>query len=250
MQIFLKIISILIILYGLSTSRHQSKSRFFIFWLVLASAGLILSELIRTELISRIPPPVRLTLICLLITGAAVFLVMIGLILSAFHERPLKHPDCLIVLGAQVRESGPSRVLAYRLDAAAAYLRDHTETVVVLSGGKGRTEPWTEAEGMEKYLKDQKLPEGIRIITEKESMSTRDNLRNCFRLTGDVPVAVVTSNFHMYRAKMLARDAGYSNVYGIAARSTPYYLPNNITRESLALIKSLFYILLNSFSCF
>lgn len=237
MPIILKAISLILILYGLSIARLQTGSSFFLFWLALGSAGFILSELIRKGITDRIPLHIRHGLIGLIGLGGALYLLLLILILSASHEMADDHPDYLIVLGAQVREKGPSRVLTYRLDAAADYLKEHPKTILILSGGQGKNEPWPEAEGMRKYLTEHGLPKESRVIIEKESMTTRENLQNSFRLTGDVPVAIVTNNFHLYRAKMLARQAGYREVSGIAAESTPYYLPNNLTREVLALIK-------------
>ena len=76
-----------------------------------------------------------------------------------------------------------------------------------------------------------------RLILEKQSRTTGQNLCYSFCLTGDVPVCVVTNNFHMYRALMLAHKAGYEDISGIAAPSTVFFLPNNITREVLAVLK-------------
>ena len=87
---------------------------------------------------------------------------------------------------------------------------------------------------MRKYLSD--IDED-RLILEKESRTTGQNLENSFVLTGDVPVCIVTNNFHLYRAELLAHNAGYTDVSGIPAQSTTFYLPNNITREVLALGK-------------
>lgn len=244
LQIVLKIISIILFFYGLSIGRLQTGSSFYLFWLALGTVGLFLSELIRTGITGRMPHPIRYGLIGLISLGCVIYLVMAILILSAFGEKADDHPAYLIVLGAQVRQTGPSRVLAYRLDAAADYLKKHPETSVILSGGQGENEPWPEAEGMRKNLADRGLAKEDRVIMEKESMTTRENLRNSFRLTGDVPAAIVTNNFHMYRAKMLARQTGYRKVSGIAAESTPYYLPNNLTREVLALIKDYFLLCL------
>ena len=44
--------------------------------------------------------------------------------------------DYVVVLGARVRESGPSRLLNERIDKAAEYLRANENTVAILCGGQ------------------------------------------------------------------------------------------------------------------
>ena len=45
---------------------------------------------------------------------------------------------------AQLKESGPSKVLQMRLDKAYDYLVEHEDTMVIVSGGQGADEPDTE----------------------------------------------------------------------------------------------------------
>ena len=54
----------------------------------------------------------------------------------------------IIVLGAQMKQSGPSVVLEKRLCRAYTYLTENPETLCVLSGGQGSNEPVSEAQGM------------------------------------------------------------------------------------------------------
>ena len=65
---------------------------------------------------------------------------------------PVKNLDYIIVLGAQVKESGPSVVLRYRLDRAVSYLKENDNTLVIVSGGQGANEKATEASVMKEYL--------------------------------------------------------------------------------------------------
>ena len=55
----------------------------------------------------------------------------------------------------------------------------------------------------------------------------------------DATVGIITNDFHMFRALQIAEKQGLSNVCGIAADSTRFYLPNNMFREYLAEIKFL-----------
>ena len=86
--------------------------------------------------------------------------------------------------------------------------------------------------------------DGARILLEDRSVNTSQNIRfsaDVIRERGDLveqaDVGIVTSNFHMFRALKLAKKAGYRHVYGIPAKSTPFFLPNNVFRESLGIVK-------------
>ena len=232
--VLLKICGILLILYGIRVFMVSSGTRFFIFWILLGSFSFILSELLEKGVFKQLPAWVNHSLLVIAVIAIVVCLCIVILIVKCFGEKAGNHPEYLIVLGAQVKEDGICNSLKYRLEAAEKYLKEHPETKAVLCGGQGSDEPVSEAEAMKEYLTD---IEEDRLILEKESTNTRQNLRNSFLLIGDVAVCVVTNNFHLFRAKMLARSVGYSDVSGIAATATPLYLPNNTAREVLAIVK-------------
>ena len=151
--------------------------------------------------------------------------------------------EYILVLGARVREDGASRVLRYRLERAVHFLKEHPETTAIVSGGRGSDEPCTEAEAMRDYNHKNGI-DGARILLEDRSVNTSQNIRfsaDVIRERGDLveqaDVGIVTSNFHMFRALKLAKKAGYRHVYGIPAKSTPFFLPNNVFRESLGIVK-------------
>lgn len=146
----------------------------------------------------------------------------------------------MVVLGAQVRKSGPSKALRYRLDTAADYLRNSPDTICIVSGGKGANEPFPEAQGMADYLKAHGIEEG-RILQESKSKTTQENIVNSKKLiAGDnASVGIITNDFHMFRALQIAHDNGLDEAQGIAAGSPPDMLVNNMVREFFAEIKFL-----------
>ena len=83
-----------------------------------------------------------------------VFVTLCGMIAGDFSAKGNQNLDYIIVLGAQVREDGPSAVPKYRLDAAIDYLNENPNTVCIVSGGQGANEPFSEAKGMAEYLLD------------------------------------------------------------------------------------------------
>ena len=233
--------AVLCLLYCVVTARTGSGGRFYLVWLAGGVFFLLLAGLLRTGLWDGIPVWVRRVFFGMIIAGVILFISVEGLVLSGFGQKGRAGLDYIIVLGAQVREDGPSRALQFRLDAACAYLQANPDTVCILSGGQGDNEPVSEAEGMYRYL----TAAGIapdRLVREDRSRDTAENIANSMALIGstDAAVGIVTNNFHVFRGVRLAKAAGLQDVCGIAAGFTPLYLPHNMMREFFGVLKDFF----------
>ena len=126
----------------------------------------------------------------------------------------------IIVLGAGLYGETPSRVLASRLDSTCTYMMNNPESVAVLCGGQGADEWISEAEAMRRYLVLRGIADD-RLILEDGSINTIENMKNAAKLLGNVKTAaIVTNDFHLYRAKKLAAR------YGIAASGISAPTPN------------------------
>ncbi|MCD8104740.1 MAG: YdcF family protein [Lachnospiraceae bacterium] len=119
------------------------------------------------------------------VTGGAFVLLAIALVLvcvvgsqvlGAMRQVPRQNLEYVIVLGAQVRGTSPSRALRRRLDRAVEYARENPDTIFILSGGQGSDEDISEAECMYRYLVGAGVSED-RLIQEADSTSTAENLR-------------------------------------------------------------------------
>lgn len=178
-------------------------------------------------------------LTALLAAGLLAFAAVETPIIAAAHTDKDADCDYMIVLGAGINGTTPSLSLANRLTAALAFLEEHPDTVAIVSGGQGPGENMTEAEAMSIWLEARGIaPE--RIIPEAKATSTTENLRYSFELIrkrGDNPngnVAIVTSEYHLYRAGLMARDMGVET-YGVAGRTTlPTLKANYFIREAFA----------------
>lgn len=117
--------------------------------------------------------------------------------------------DYLIVLGAGVNGSVPSRSLRERIDAAYDYLTAHPDSVAIVSGGQGSGEDITEAACMYNELTKMGIP-AERIWMEPQATSTLENLQYSLDLigekTGQRPgqAAIVSSEYHLHRAGIFA----------------------------------------------
>ena len=159
-----------------------------------------------------------------------VVLVCIGVLYFCFVEsfvirsaRTDKEPerDYLIVLGAAVYKDQPSLTLVRRLEGALDYRNTCPKSVAIGSGGMGPGETVTEAKAMHDWLIAHGIPEE-RILQEPRATSTQENLAFSFQIIrerGDEPdghVAIVSSAYHLYRAKEMAKLQGVEAA-GVAA---------------------------------
>lgn len=181
--------------------------------------------------------PGRRIVMTLLLLGWGVFLLIEVQICLAMRTNYQEQTKWLIILGAQVRGTKITNSLRRRLDAAYIYLEQFPDTKVIVSGGQGKGEDITEAEAMCSYLETCGI-ERKRIYLESKSTSTLENLKNSSGIVGDTgqPVAIVTNNFHLYRALLIGRIAGYSQLGGISASSNMVLQLNYLVREFFAVL--------------
>ena len=117
------------------------------------------------------------------------------------------------MLGAGVNGTVPSQALRERLEAARDYLARYPEAVAVLSGAQGDGEAITEAQCMYDWLTARGV-DPARLRMETKATTTEENLRCSLDLieaeTGTRPaqIAVISGEYHLLRAELLARRAG------------------------------------------
>ena len=144
------------------------------------------------------------------------FTVLELVILAGSRTDAVPDAEYLIVLGAGISGETPSRVLASRLDAAAAYLRDNPDTLAVVTGGLGSGATVSEAAAGARYLAARGVAEE-RILLEDASTSTSENIRFARAYIPEGAVTVmVTNEFHVFRARWIARRNGL-DATGLAA---------------------------------
>ena len=169
------------------------------------------------------------------------FVIMCIAIYINARSIPDSGHDAVIILGAGlVRRDQIPVVLRQRLDVALVYLNDNPNSIAVVTGGLGAQATITEATAMGSYL----IQLGIapeRIIFEEWSTSTQENLGYARQLldlhfSGQAyTVVVVTNDFHLPRARILAWQAGLSAV-GKAAPTQRHTIPRYYSREHAALL--------------
>ena len=179
------------------------------------------------------------TILGLLLVAAAFTGVQIT---AAASSSDAQNADYLIVLGCAVNGDEPSQMLQYRLDAAYEYMVKNPNTQCIVSGGLGNGDKITEAQCMYNELTAMGI-EPNRIWLEEKSTDTTQNIQNSMNVlkenTGGIPdnIAVLSSEFHVFRAEQIAQDLGM-NVQTVGAKTQrKELLLNYFIREILAVWK-------------
>ena len=120
---------------------------------------------------------------------------------------------------------------------------------IIPSGGQGPDEKISEAAAMKGYLVAHGIPED-RILPEERSATTKENLAFSKAIIdareGGKKTALVSSNYHVYRCLLFAREVGLTCT-GIGADVALYFWPSALIREFIAVFltkKFLFFSIL------
>ncbi len=180
-----------------------------------------------------------IALTVLLCLGFALFLAMeIPVIVDSFGDDDVD-ADYIIVLGAGVNGSVPSLSMVNRMTPTIEYMESHPDCVAILTGGQGEGENLSEAQAMFDYLTARGISPA-QLIMEDKATSTEENLKFSFDIIGEqldsATIAVVSSEYHLHRAKTMAKMLGVE-VYGIPGRTSyPVLMTNYFIREAFGMV--------------
>ena len=191
---------------------------------------------------------IKITFVSLFSIGASIALINLIFILNPVIVSVNETAENVILLGGGIDKDGklPDSVMT-RVEKTAEYMKQHPETVCVVTGGTLKWLPFAEAP----ELKSQLVNKGVapeRILVEDQAKDTIQNFQfSCKMLAEyrgvsiqevlDMPTAVVTSRYHLRRSERLARRIGYTNIKGIPAACPLIYVPHSYVREICAYVK-------------
>ena len=188
------------------------------------------------------------TSITVLLSGYMSFLFVSYVIYAFIYGRlaTSRGADFVIVLGSGLKDGGRvPPLLAGRLERGRAVYeklvsRGAADPVLIVSGGRGSDERVSEAEAMAGYLIERGFPAG-RVVREDRSRSTEENIAFSKaimdRSRPGSRCIIVTSNYHAFRAAIIARRAGV-NGQVTGAPTAGYYWPSAMLREFAAVFLS------------
>ena len=151
--------------------------------------------------------------------------------------------DCIIVLGASVYADGSlSPILQSRVDAAIELYEEGLASVIIMSGD-GRASNYDEPTVMKEYAIAQGVPTDA-IYCDPGGYHTYDTMWRVKNVFGAQTAAVVTQNYHLYRAVYDARGVGLDAV-GVVCDADIYedQLWYDL-REVAGRVQDFFYVLL------
>ena len=218
-------VAILSASYGLFLCLFHRFQPFMLVWFLIAGLALLFSCL-KKKWIFR-----SLTLLfCLL--GC----LLIGL---PYALKPDQNIQNIVVLGGGLVDTEPSLMLQDRLDVAAELQLAHSQSQLYCAGGQGPDELLPEGLAMARYLQKHY---SLESVAEKASFNTYENLKNVLALSPKIAsekTVIVSSNFHVLRAVMMARRLGYQDVHMQAVPVQFWLLPHYVLREMAAWCKAL-----------
>jgi uncharacterized SAM-binding protein YcdF (DUF218 family) len=149
---------------------------------------------------------------------------------------PVTAPSVIVSLGGGLLNNKPQPSVVARLDATLAMAQRYPAALVITSGGMGNGQTVSEARAMGDYL----LANGLapqRLVIEERSTSTHENFAFVKPLLApNAPILIVSSDFHLPRAKKIAERAQL-NVAGVWPAPTPLNVRYNAwLREYFAFI--------------
>lgn len=186
----------------------------------------------------KIVPFVLLFVLLLILVFAAVDIYVITYA-SKYIISPeqAKNMNCIVVLGAKVKEDGsPSYILESRLNEAINLYNSGASDTMLMSGDHGQKD-YDEVNAMMNYVLEHSDISEERIFLDHAGFSTYESAYRAKQIFKVEKAVYVTQKYHLYRAVYNARKCG-TEAYGVA--SDNYSWPNMTyykIRESLAIFK-------------
>ena len=157
---------------------------------------------------------------------------------------PTYDKDFVIVLGCSIdKRGGLLPLLKGRVNRAVRFAWEQEIATgkpcrYIPSGGQGANEVMSEGSAMELYLLSHGAEED-EVFPEKKSVNTLENMlfskRVADSLQPGAKFAFATTNYHIFRSGILARQAGL-DAEGIASDTKWYFWPNGFVREFFAIL--------------
>jgi uncharacterized SAM-binding protein YcdF (DUF218 family) len=146
---------------------------------------------------------------------AVAFVVVAGLTLGFLIERQARRDearpsDAIVVLGAAQWDGKPSPVLQARLDHAIDLYRAGYAPEIIVTGGVGTGDEYSEGQVARQYLLSQDIPANA-VLTEdqgRDSLQSMVGAAQLMQRNGWRRALLVSDGFHLYRVKRMATDLG------------------------------------------
>ena len=140
-------------------------------------------------------------------------------IITADEAAELENTDCVLVLGAGVRDGSPTPMLRDRLITGISLYKSGAAPKIIMSGDHGR-EDYDEVNVMKSYAVENGVPDGD-VFMDHAGFSTYDSVYRAKAVFEADSIIIVTQKYHLYRALYIAERLGV-NAVGVSADLDDY----------------------------
>lgn len=127
--------------------------------------------------------------------------------------------DCILVLGAGVRNGAPSAMLRDRIDGGVELYLAGASPKIIMSGDHGRKD-YDEVN----VMKDEAIAAGVPsadVFMDHAGFSTYESMYRTKEIFGADKIIIVTQQYHLYRSIYIAEQLGIE-AYGVSADPRRY----------------------------
>ena len=154
------------------------------------------------------------------------------------EDNDLKDIDCILVLGASIRNNKPSPMLEDRLKTSMEIFNNKITDRILVSGDHTE-ENYDEVNVMKKYLIENNIP-SEKIFMDHAGISSYDSIYRAKKIYKANRIIIVTQKYHLYRSLYIAKKLDIE-AYGVVADKREYQNQSKRDiREFLARIKDFF----------
>lgn len=154
----------------------------------------------------------------------------------------LNNIDCILILGAGVKNNRPSLMLEDRLQKGLELYNNSVSNRIIVSGDHGRRD-YDEVNIMKEYLNQNNVSSSD-IFMDHAGFSTYESIYRAKEIFKTKKIVIVSQEYHLYRALFIADKLGLE-AYGVKAEPKEYYgdVYREI-REVIARIKDFFKVII------
>ncbi len=190
---------------------------------------------------------IKVFMSCAMVFYFITFTILVGYIHLSPSAQPGIQPDgtknVYVVFGAKVKEDGPAKTLASRLNVAVDAMLSDSDAVCIVSGGQGPDEPFTEASCMRDYMAERGVSPD-RIFLEEKASNTKENILYSVDLIHELyltdrQIVCISSETHIPRIRLMCSRTGVDALYIKAETPMKEFLFTTWVREYLSYVKML-----------
>ena len=154
----------------------------------------------------------------------------------------LDNIDCILILGAGVKNNRPSLMLEDRLQKGLELYNNSVSNRIIVSGDHGRKD-YDEVNIMKEFLTHNNVSSSD-IFMDHAGFSTYESIYRAKEIFKTKKIVIVSQEYHLYRALFIADKLGLE-AYGVKAEPKEYYgdVYREI-REVIARIKDFFKVII------